>query len=76
MKEQIFSILSGMRPEYDFSTSQDFISDGMLDSFDVVTLVSELEENFSIAIDGEDIIPENFSSVDRIANLVEKSEKV
>lgn len=38
MKEQIFSILSGMRPEYDFSTSQDFISDGMLDSFDVVTL--------------------------------------
>lgn len=65
-----------MRPEYDFSTSQDFISDGMLDSFDVVTLVSELEENFSIAIDGEDIIPENFSSVDRIANLVEKSEKV
>ncbi|ROT12195.1 acyl carrier protein [uncultured Muribaculum sp.] len=76
MKEQIFSILSGMRPEYDFSTSQDFISDGMLDSFDVVTLVSELEEKFSIAIDGEDIIPENFSSVDRIANLVEKSEKV
>lgn len=75
MKEQIFSILSGMRPEYDFSTSQDFISDGMLDSFDVVTLVSELEEKFSIAIDGEDIIPENFSSVDRIANLVEKSEK-
>ncbi len=65
-----------MRPEYDFSTSQDFISDGMLDSFDVVTLVSELEEKFSIAIDGEDIIPENFSSVDRIANLVEKSEKV
>lgn len=56
MKEQIFSILSGMRPEYDFSTSQDFISDGMLDSFDVVTLVSELEEKFSIAIDGEDII--------------------
>lgn len=48
----------------------------MLDSFDVVTLVSELEEKFSIAIDGEDIIPENFSSVDRIANLVEKSEKV
>ena len=76
MKEQIFSILSGMRPEYDFSTSQDFISDGMLDSFDVVTLVSELEEKFSIAIDGEDNIPENFSSVDRIANLVEKSEKV
>lgn len=65
-----------MRPEYDFSTSQDFISDGMLDSFDVVTLVSELEEKFSIAIDGEDIIHENFSSVDRIANLVEKSEKV
>ena len=45
-----------MRPEYDFSTSQDFISDGMLDSFDVVTLVSELEEKFSIAIDGEDNI--------------------
>lgn len=73
MKDKIYKILNGLRPEYDFSVSTDFIEDGMLDSFDVVTLVSELEENFGILIDGEDIIPENFSSVTAIEALVKKS---
>jgi acyl carrier protein len=46
----------------------------MLDSFDVVSLVAELEENFNIAIDGEDILPENFASIESIKELVSKSE--
>lgn len=75
MREKILSILNGLRPEYDFSESTDFIEDGMLDSFDVVSLVSELEENFGIMIDGENIVPENFSSVEAIESLIEKSDK-
>ena len=73
MREKIISILSGLRPEFDFETSSDYIEDGMLDSFDIVSLVTELEENFDINIDGEDIIPENFSSVRSIQSLIEKS---
>ncbi|MDE7382171.1 MAG: acyl carrier protein [Muribaculaceae bacterium] len=75
MKEKILEILVGLRPEFDFTQSVNFIEEGMLDSFDVVSLVSELEDKFGILIDGEDIIPENFSSIDAIIRIVEKSEK-
>lgn len=68
--EKIMEILKGIRPEFDFSTSEDFIEDGYLDSFDLVTLVSELDETFDISIDGLDIVPENFMSVETIADVV------
>lgn len=75
MKEKVIEILSGLRPEFNFSISSDFVGDGMLDSFDIVTLVTELEENFDITIDGEEIIPDNFRSVESILALIDKSEK-
>lgn len=76
LKEKISQILNRIRPEFDFESSQDFIEDGMLDSFDIVTLVTELENEFSISIDGEDITPENFSNKTTIAELVSNSEKI
>lgn len=71
--EKIKKILQGIRPEFDFSTSEDFIEDGFLDSFDLVTLVSELDETFDISIDGLDIVPENFMTVETIADVVRKN---
>ncbi len=47
----------------------------MLDSFDIVTLVSEFEDNFDVLIDGEDVIPENFDSIESIMNIIQKSKK-
>lgn len=74
MKEQIIKILTELRPEFDFTKEGvDFIEEGMLDSFDLVTLVSELDKTFGISIDGVDILPENFSSVDAIAALLVKN---
>lgn len=74
MTDQIISILTEIRPEFDFTCDGvDFIEDGMLDSFDLVTLVSDLDNTFGISIDGVDIIPENFSSVDAIAALLKKN---
>lgn len=70
--DKIVSILSGIRPEFDFTQSQDFIADGFLDSLDVVMLVTELDQQFSISIDGIDIIPDNFKNVDSIKALLEK----
>ena len=60
MKEKILEILQDIRPEVDFTDSEDFIEDGYLDSFDMVALVSNLDKTFGISILGEDIIPENF----------------
>lgn len=71
--EKIYEILQSIRPEFNFHESTDFVEDGYLDSFDVVSLVSELESSFSIFIDALDILPENFSSVQSIANVIQKS---
>ena len=74
MKEKIIEILTGLRPEFDFSEEGlNFIEEGMLDSFDLVNLVSELDATYGISIDGVDIIPENFASVDAIAALLLKN---
>lgn len=72
MKNKVISILSEIRSEFDFSTSSNFIQDGMLDSFDIITLVTMLDEEFKISIEGTQIIPENFSSVDSICTLLLK----
>ncbi len=71
--ETIMGILQEIRPDFDFSESRDFIEDGMLDSFDIVSLVSELEAAFDIVIDGLDIVPENFTDIEKIGRLIEKS---
>ena len=44
--ERIYEILSQLRPEFDFKESKDFIEEGLLDSFDIVSLVTELEDSF------------------------------
>lgn len=73
MKEKIIKILSELRPEFDFTEDVDFIEEGMLDSFDVVTLVSDLDSTFGISIDGMDILPENFATVDAIIELLKRN---
>lgn len=75
MKEQVYAILKEIRPEFDFTTSENFIEDGYLDSFDVVTVVDELEKQFDIIVDGLDVLPDNFVTVDAICALINKSEK-
>lgn len=71
--DRIREILVDTRPEYDFLEDIDFIEAGMLDSFDVITLVTEIEEEFNVQIDGAHIIPENFSSINAIKKLIVSS---
>ena len=76
MKEQIIKILTELRPEFDFTQEGvNFIEEGMLDSFDVVSLVSDIEEEFGVLIDGTEILPENFCTVESIEALIKKSKK-
>ena len=70
---EIISILNEIRPEEDFSKSSNFFEDGMLDSFDLVSLVTMLEEKFDIIIDPLDMVPENFQTPESILALVNKS---
>lgn len=73
MKEKVLEILANLRPEFDFTEDVDYIEQGMLDSFDVVTLVTDLDSAFGISIDGVDIVPENFATVESIVNLLKKN---
>jgi acyl carrier protein len=63
-------ILKEIRPEFDFTASQDFIADGMLDSFDMMTLVAALDKTYGISIQGTDIVPENFKNLATIGALL------
>jgi len=69
----VLEILQEIRPEFDFLTSADFIADGMLDSFDMMTLVSALDKTYGISIQGTDIVPENFKNLQTIEALIRAS---
>lgn len=71
--ERIYEILQNIRPEFNFKESQDFTEDGFLDSFDMVSLVSDLEAEYDCIIDALDILPENFNTVEHIAAVVKKN---
>ena len=71
--EEIYKILKDLRPEFDFTESEDFVEDGFLDSFDIISLVSTIEEKFNVKIDGLDVVPENFCSAEAIIALIKKS---
>lgn len=73
MENKIINFLTEIRPEFDFSKSSNFIESGMLDSFDILQLVVSLDSEFGISIDGMDILPENFSSVNSISQLLIKN---
>ena len=76
MEAKILAILKELQTDYDFEEDVDFIERSYLDSFDVVTLVTELEREFSIIISALDIVPENFVSISAICTLVRHSKKV
>ena len=75
MQQQIVEILKEIRPEFEFEGVENFFDEGMLDSFDLMTLLSTLDERFLIKIDGTDILPENFANVESIEALVQRSKK-
>ena len=71
--KKILDILGAIRPEFNFGDSCNFFDDGMLDSLDLITLVSDLDKAYGISIDGMDILPENFLNVEAIARLLGKT---
>ena len=70
--DELFEILHKIRPECDFKSSNDFVNDGLLDSFDVTNLIAALDEKYDISIDGGDIIPENIQNIKKIKALLQK----
>jgi|TARA_B110000114_G_C14942874_1_gene337137 acyl carrier protein len=75
MEKKILETLLSVRPEGEFLNSDNFILDGLLDSFDIVILVSDLDKKFNISIEGIDIIANNFINLESITTLVSSYSK-
>ncbi len=70
--DQVLEILKSIRADVDYANETALVDDGILDSFDIVSVVGELCDAFDITITAEDIEPENFNSLDAITKLVER----
>lgn len=70
--EKLLEILKGIRPDIDFENEDALIDDGVLDSFDVVSIISELDDEFGVQVKISELDPENFNSVESIWEMVQK----
>ena len=70
--EKLLKILKGIRPDVDFENEKALIDDGILDSFDVVSIISELDDEFGVQIKITELDPENFNSAESIWALIQK----
>ena len=70
--EELLSILKELHEDVDFEAEESLVDDGILDSLDIVTLITEINDTFDISIPAEEIIPENFNSAAAIWSLIEK----
>lgn len=72
-EEKIIEILTEINPGGDFVNSADLIGDGLIDSFAVINLVSDLEDEFDVEISVKDVVRENFKTVKTIAALIKRA---
>ena len=72
--DTLLEILQELHPEIDYSTHTTLIDDKVIDSFDIITLVAEIDDRMGIAIPAEELIPENFNSYATLKALVERLE--
>ena len=70
MKEKVLKILTKLRPDVDFENETALVSDEILDSFDIVSLVAELNSEFDVSIGADDLEEENFNTVDAMVELI------
>ncbi len=70
--DELLSILKGICPKVDFVNEKKLIDDGILDSFDIISIVNELNEHYDIEIDVDDLEPDNFNTVEAMLELVNK----
>ena len=68
--EKLYEILKELHPDVDFTAEEDLIGGGILDSFDIATLITEINDAFDVSIPAEEILPANFNSANAIYALI------
>lgn len=65
-------ILEGLRPDIDFENEKSLVTDRLLESFDIINLVSEIDDEFDVKIKPADLVPENFDSAEAMWGLIQR----
>ncbi len=68
--DELLEILNELHPDVDFEAQESLVDDRILDSLDIVSLISEINDRFDVAIPAQEIIPENFNSAKAIYALI------
>ena len=72
--DELIAILQEIHPDVDYETATDLVDGKILDSFDIISLVSEIADRFDVVISAEHMIPENFNSAKALWDLIQKLE--
>lgn len=70
--EALLKILQELHPEVDFETGESLVDGKILDSFDIITLISEINEEYDVRIPVDEIVPKNFNSAKALYALIER----
>ena len=73
--DELLEILNELHPDVDFEAQESLVDDRILDSLDIVSLISEINDRFDVAIPAQEIIPENFNSAKAIYALIRRLEE-
>lgn len=69
--EKLMQILKGIKPKADFENNQSLVDEGILDSLEIIEIITEVEKTFAIEIDPSEIDPDNFQSAESIWNMIQ-----
>lgn len=72
IREKLLEILQDLRPDVDFETEKRLVSQGILESFDIVALIAELSEAFELDFNPQEVVAENFDSLDALVKMIER----
>ena len=72
--DTLIEILESIHPDVNYEKETGLIDKKILDSFDIITLISEINDEFDIAIPAEEIIPDNFNSAAKLYELIQRLE--
>jgi D-alanine--poly(phosphoribitol) ligase subunit 2 len=74
--DELLDILKNLHPDVDFSASKGLVDGGILDSFDIISLIAEIDSVFDVQIPAEEILPENFNSAQALYAMITRLAEV
>ncbi len=73
--ERLIEILEEIKPDVDYVNCKTLVDDGILDSFAILSIVGELEDEFGISVTPAEIIPDNFNSAEALWDMIKRLEE-